>query len=103
MAALTATGSTKLLISLAAWPRNLSGPGFSLRHRRSENPFYRQLMIQGGGGSLCRLSAHQDGSCDDYFPYERAGGGGIFHLASVESYTCWLSNQPLRFFERRTG
>jgi len=49
-------------------------------------------------------SAHPDGSCDDYFPYERAGGAAAFSLlACVESYHVLdLKNEEaLRFFERR--
>ena len=49
-------------------------------------------------------SSHGDGSCDDYFPYERAGGAAAFSLlACVESYSILgLNNETaLRFFERR--
>ena len=46
------------------------------------NPFYRQPIIREfveAGILYAARSAHADGSCDDYFPYERAWwGGGIF-------------------------
>lgn len=49
-------------------------------------------------------SAHADGSCDDYFPHERASGAAAFSLlACVEGYSLLgLNNdEALRFFERR--
>jgi hypothetical protein len=49
-------------------------------------------------------SAHADGSCDDYFPYERAAGAAAFSLlACVESYQLLELNniEALQFFERR--
>jgi hypothetical protein len=49
---------------------------------------------------------HRDGSCDDYFPYERAGGAAAFSLlACVESYQLLQLDDPelLRFFERRAS
>ena len=49
-------------------------------------------------------SAHGDGSCDDYFPFEKAAGAAAFSLlACLESYTLLeIKNQEmLDFFERR--
>ena len=72
-----------------------------------DNPFYRQLVIRDlveAGILYAARSAHKDGSCDDYFPYERAGGAAAFSLlAGVESYTLLGLNNPvaLRFFEKR--
>lgn len=50
-------------------------------------------------------SAHADGSCDDYFPFERAGGAASFSLlAFIETYKILgLDNEQfLEFFIRRT-
>ncbi|MFB2921705.1 MULTISPECIES: hypothetical protein [Aerosakkonema] len=72
------------------------------------NPFYRQSAIREwveAGILYAAKSAHKDGSCDDYFPYERAGGAAAFSLlACVESYTLLRLNNPdiLTFFEKRS-
>lgn len=71
------------------------------------NPFYQQAALRDfvEAGILYAVnSAHLDGSCDDYFPFERAGGAAAFSLlACVESYQLLdLDNyNALRFFERR--
>ncbi len=71
------------------------------------NPFYHQPVLRDwieAGILYAARSAHPDGSCDDYFPYERAGGAAAFSLlACVESYTLMkLENSAaLRFFEQR--
>lgn len=73
----------------------------------SDNSFYQQQVIRDwveAGILYAARSAHKDGSCDDYFPYERAGGAAAFSLlASVESYTLLGLSNPvaLRFFEKR--
>jgi hypothetical protein len=49
-------------------------------------------------------SAHADGSCDDFFPYERASGAAAFSLlACMEAYTLLEMDDPalLAFFEKR--
>ncbi|HEY9887391.1 MAG TPA: hypothetical protein V6D02_03270, partial [Candidatus Obscuribacterales bacterium] len=49
-------------------------------------------------------SAHPDGACDDYFPFERASGAAAFSLyAFLESYRILDFNDPvlLSFFETR--
>ncbi|MDY6936995.1 MAG: hypothetical protein SWY16_04945 [Cyanobacteriota bacterium] len=72
-----------------------------------ENPFYQQDSIREwveAGILYTARSAHPDGSCDDYFPYERAAGASAFSLlACVESYQLLeLDNEEaLKFFERR--
>lgn len=72
-----------------------------------DNPFYQQSVIPQwveAGILFAARSAHSDGSCDDYFPYERAGGAAAFSLlACIESYTrLRLENKTaLRFFEKR--
>nr|ALS89940.1 prenyltransferase-like protein [uncultured bacterium] len=49
-------------------------------------------------------SAHPDGSCDDYFPFEKAAGAAAFSLlAALESYTLLglQSDELKEFFGRR--
>ena len=71
------------------------------------NPFYQQPAIRDwveAGILYAARSAHRDGSCDDYFPYERAGGAAAFSLlACIESYQLLELNRPeaLRFFVLR--
>lgn len=71
------------------------------------NPFYRQDALREwaeAGMVFAARSAHADGSCDDYFPFEKAGGAAAFSLlACAESYKLLgLDNKEvLRFFERR--
>ena len=72
------------------------------------NPYYHQRAIASwvsAGIVYAARSAHADGSCDDYFPYERAGGAAAFSLlACLESYRrLSLHNEEmLRFFELRS-
>ncbi|HSB11010.1 MAG TPA: hypothetical protein VLM38_16095 [Blastocatellia bacterium] len=71
------------------------------------NPYHRQPAVKEwveAGILFAARSAHSDGSCDDYFPYERAGGAAAFSLlACVDSYSLLgLENEAaLRFFKRR--
>ncbi len=71
------------------------------------NPFYQQPVIKDwveAGILYAAKSSHPDGSCDDYFPYERAGGAAAFSLlACVESYSLMGLDNPeiLRFFVKR--
>ncbi len=75
----------------------------------SDNPFYQQAILRDwvdAGIQFAATSAHKDGSCDDYFPFERAGGAAAFSLlACVESYQLMqLDNYNLlKFFERRAN
>jgi hypothetical protein len=51
-------------------------------------------------------SAHPDGSCDDYFPFEKAGGAAAFSLlACIESCGLMGLDEPaaLEFFDRRAS
>lgn len=72
-----------------------------------DNPYYQQESIKTwveAGILYAAHSAHRDGSCDDYFPFERAGGAAAFSLlACIESYQLLGLNNPeaLRFFELR--
>ncbi|NJN04379.1 MAG: hypothetical protein HC873_15465 [Leptolyngbyaceae cyanobacterium SL_1_1] len=73
----------------------------------SDNPFYQELKLRDwveAGIVYAAKSAHADGSCDDYFPFERASGAAAFSLlACLESYQIMgLENSiALRFFEKR--
>jgi hypothetical protein len=73
------------------------------------NPFHQQAVLRDwveAGIAYAATSAHKDGSCDDYFPFERAGGAAAFSLlACLESYELMgLENDSLLiFFERRAN
>ncbi len=79
-----------------AWSADLPG-----------NPFFRQPALREfveAGILYAARSAHPDGSCDDYFPFEKAGGAAAFSLlACVESYRLLGLSSPeaLAFFEKR--
>lgn len=72
-----------------------------------DNPFYRQAALRdwvAAGIRYAARSAHPDGSCDDYFPFERASGAAAFSLlACLESYEIIGMDDPAvqRFFARR--
>ncbi|GGA51096.1 hypothetical protein [Okeania sp. KiyG1] len=74
-----------------------------------ENHFYGQEIIRDwveAGILFAAKSAHKDGSCDDYFPFERAGGAAAFSLlACIESYKLMELDNPnaLHFFEKRAN
>ncbi|MGF1498631.1 MAG: hypothetical protein ACFB8W_17665 [Elainellaceae cyanobacterium] len=73
----------------------------------ADNPFYQQPALREwveAGIHYAARSAHPDGSCDDYFPFERASGAAAFSLlACVDSYTLLGLEDPalLRFFATR--
>ncbi|MGB7518641.1 MAG: hypothetical protein WA896_03290 [Spirulinaceae cyanobacterium] len=54
-----------------------------------DNPFFNEAAIAAwveAGILYAAKSSHPDGSCDDYFPFERAGGAAAFSLlACLES------------------
>lgn len=72
-----------------------------------DNPYYQQASLRSwveAGIAYAAHSAHRDGSCDDYFPFERASGAAAFSLlAMVESYTLLGLDHPdlLSFMARR--
>ncbi len=71
-------------------------------NRFFQSPAIRQ-WVEAGILHAAR-SAHADGSTDDYFPFERAGGATAFSLlAGLDAYRLLaLDNaEALRFFERR--
>ncbi len=71
------------------------------------NPYHRARALRDwvvAGIRYAARSAHRDGSCDDYFPYEKAGGAAAFSLlACLESYALLgLDDDALvAFFQRR--
>ena len=54
------------------------------------NPYFQEPKLKtwaAAGIHYAAKSAHPDGSCDDYFPFERAGGAAAFSLlAFIETY-----------------
>ncbi|MGF1536288.1 MAG: hypothetical protein ACFB4J_07375 [Elainellaceae cyanobacterium] len=72
-----------------------------------DNPYYQQLALRHwivAGMHYAARSAHPDGSCDDYFPFERASGAAAFSLlACLDSYQLLATEDPalLQFFQRR--
>lgn len=75
----------------------------------SENSFYAQSAIRHWVEAailFAARSAHADGSCDDYFPYEKAAGAAAFSLlACVESYQLLKlkNDEILNFFQKRAS
>lgn len=71
------------------------------------NEFYQQPIIKEWveAGILYGLkSSHANGSCDDYFPYERAAGAAAFSLlAFIDSYSLMELDNPeiLAFLVKR--
>lgn len=67
------------------WPLALA---FTLDY--SENPYFQEPKLREwavAGIRFAAKSSHPDGSCDDYFPFERAGGAAAFSLlAFIETY-----------------
>jgi len=71
------------------------------------NPYWgkerlRELAI--AAVEFARRSSHRDGTCDDYFPFERAMGAMVFSLyACAETYRVLDLDEPLflEFFSRR--
>src|SRR5215210_4816285 len=62
------------------------------------NPYYQREALRewvAAGILYAARSAHADGSCDDYFPFEKAGGAAAFPLlASLETYALLNLHQP---------
>jgi hypothetical protein len=72
-----------------------------------DNPYYQQVSIKEwveAGILYAATSAHSDGSCDDYFLFERAGGAAAFSLlACLDAYRIVGLENPgvLTFFGKR--
>ncbi|MGI8908875.1 MAG: hypothetical protein ACR2IE_20570 [Candidatus Sumerlaeaceae bacterium] len=76
-------------------------------HPFPDNPYYQGERVRDlalAGVEFAMRSAHRDGSCDDYFPYERALGALVFSLNAMTE-TCLALNERraehLEFFVRR--
>jgi len=73
----------------------------------ADNPYHLQSTIKEwveAGILFAARSAHSDGSCDDYFPFEKAAGAAAFALlACLESYAVLDLHNPelLSFFTKR--
>ncbi|MBB4640613.1 hypothetical protein [Rhizorhapis suberifaciens] len=74
------------------------------------NPYYQAPAIRDfveAGIRFAARSAHSDGSCDDYYPFERAAGAAAFSLlACLEAASLiGLQNDPeiRAFFRKRAG
>lgn len=73
------------------------------------NDFYQKKILREwvlAGIRFAEFSSHKDGSCDDYFPYEKAGGATAFSLlACLYSYKILgLKDQKIEaFFFKRTN
>lgn len=77
------------------------------KHAYPNNPFHHQERMKEialAGVDFARKSSHADGSCDDYFPNERALGALVFSLyATTETSLVIEDKRPefLEFFARR--
>ncbi len=76
-------------------------------HPFPDNPWHRNDRVRAlalAGVDFAARSAHPDGSCDDYFPYEQALGAAVFSLyATTETCLVLDDRKPsrLEFFARR--
>ncbi|MCK5160806.1 MAG: hypothetical protein KAQ99_04450 [Candidatus Aureabacteria bacterium] len=73
-----------------------------------DNPFFGNEKIKEiilAGIRFAEKSSHRDGSCDDYFPYERAYGAASFSLyAFTESYLLLdIKDDSIETFLKRRG
>ena len=67
-----------------------------------ENPYYGKeriyQIILGGIAFACR-SAHRNGACDDYFPFERATGAAAFSLYACSEALLGLGEKGDEYWE----
>ncbi|HMS15772.1 MAG TPA: hypothetical protein PKA37_02955 [Planctomycetota bacterium] len=76
-------------------------------HPFSGNPYYQQPRIREwalAGIDFARKSSHRDGSCDDYYPFERALGATVFSLYAMAETMLLLSDEQedrIAFLRRR--
>jgi len=66
------------------------------------NPRVRELAV--AGMRFAARASHADGSCDDYYPFERALGAAVFSLtATTRAYQLLRLSDPelVRWFRRR--
>ncbi|MBC7856197.1 MAG: hypothetical protein IAF94_22425, partial [Pirellulaceae bacterium] len=73
------------------------------------NPYFGSEVVKewaAAGILFAARAAHPDGSCDDYFPYEKAGGAAAFSLlACMEAYRLLdlHDEEMLAFFRKRAN
>jgi hypothetical protein len=72
------------------------------------SPYYQQPELRRwaiAGVRFAARSAHGDGSCDDYYPFERAAGAAAFSLfACLEAaaiFDLWDDGEIVAFFKKR--
>jgi hypothetical protein len=77
------------------------------RHPFPDNPYFGKERVRDlalAGVDFAARSAHPDGSCDDYFPFEQALGAAVFSLYAM-SETCLTLDDRLpariEFLSRR--
>lgn len=79
------------------------------KYAYTDNPYYqlpRMKELALAGVDFARRSAHADGSCDDYFPNERALGALVFSLYACTETCIQLEERSdafLEFFARRAN
>jgi hypothetical protein len=86
------------------WPLALAVDVDLAGNRFRDNEVVREYVR--AGILFAARSAHADGSCDDYFPFERAMGATAFSsLACAEAYALigMQSDEALDFFQRRAN
>lgn len=67
-----------------------------------KNPFFKEERLKElvrAGIDFARKSSHSDGSCDDYFPYERASGAAAFSLYACTESSLLLGISELNFLD----
>lgn len=72
------------------------------------SPYYQQPELRRwaiAGVRFAARSAHPDGSCDDYYPFERASGAAAFSLfaclEAAEMFALWDDAEITAFLEKR--
>jgi hypothetical protein len=86
------------------WPLALAIEADLLDNPYHDNEIIRQYVR--AGILFAARSSHSDGSCDDYFPNERALGASVFSLlacAEAHQLIGMQSDEALEFFQRRAG
>lgn len=69
-------------------------------HRFEVNPFHRNATIREwvvAGIAYAARSAHADGSCDDYYPFEKASGAAAFSLLAMVEAIPLIEADPAPF------
>ncbi|MCU0946651.1 MAG: hypothetical protein MUF47_00150 [Porphyrobacter sp.] len=74
------------------------------------SPYYQQDELRRwaiAGVRFAARSAHPDGSCDDYYPFERASGAAAFSLfaclEAADIFGLWDDAEIIAFCQKRAG